>query len=436
MKSGSWQLLLPLGAWFVAVASAQQGKESPLGLVLSADQAELSRPGFNLPLPVRPGDILFAGDSLAAGKGTVTFLFCPDRAQQELPAGIKVTFGPHKLSVQGGSLGDPKPAAGCFLPEMDRLIPAGRQDGGAQSPRGFDPASAGTFQEHIQSLPEADRQVLLAELDPLNRSQAARPTDPLLHLAKASVLQQHRLLLDAAVEVRAVTEEWPSAAWAKSLLYDLETAEARGVVRAPAAPESGENVFALLIGISRFHSDQIRPLEYAHADAIEMARLLRSPRAGALPPENIKLLTDQQATTAAIRSAIRTHLKGRGSNDTVLLFIASHGIAIEIENRNRGFILTHDTDPQDVAATAIAMDDVRKLFEEELGTVGRLILYVDVCRAGKIGQIAPDYRATNSVTQRLAGNENFFGMLAAQGNQVALEGLNYGQGHGAFTYFL
>jgi tetratricopeptide (TPR) repeat protein len=195
-------------------------------------------------------------------------------------------------------------------------------------------------------------------------------------------------------------------------------------------------VFALLIGISKFGSDQIRPLEYAHADAIEMARLLKSPRAGGLPAENVMLLTNQQATTAAIRSAIESHLKGHGSNDTVLLFIASHGTAIEIDKRNRGFIVTYDTDPQDLATTAISMDDVRKLFEEELGGVRRLVLYVDVCRAGKIGQIAPDYRATNNVTQRMAADENFFGMLAAQQGQAAVEGLNYGQGHGAFTYFL
>jgi tetratricopeptide (TPR) repeat protein len=415
--------------WIAIAGHAQQ--EPPLGLVVSATNATLLRAGFSLPLTAKPGDILFAGDGLKSQDGSARFLFCPDKTSQEISGAAEVSFEARQLKVRAGSLAASRPASGCPLPPMDRLIATGRQDGGAEASRAVEASRTGSLEQRIQALAPAERAALQAELEPIDRGLASA-ADPVLHLAKAAALEAHGLPLDAADEMRTVVSQWPDAGWARSRLFSLE---ARGVVVLPAAPEekeSGKNIFALLIGISSFHSDQIRSLEFAHADAIEMGKLLHSPRGGGLPLENIKLLTNDQATAGAIRSAIDSHLKGRHSNDTVLLFVASHGTVID----KRGYILAWDSDPQDVASTAIGMEDIRQLFEKQLAGVRRLILYVDVCRAGKIGQITLDYGATNRVTEHLETGDNFFGMLAAQGGQSAVEGINYGGGHGAFSYFL
>jgi tetratricopeptide (TPR) repeat protein len=423
----------------MAITSYAQ-QESPLGLVLSATHVDLLRAGFSTPLPAKPGDILFAGDGLKsfAGDGlkskdgSARFLFCPDNMLLEISGSAEIYFEIAQLKVRAGALAGSKPASGCALPPMDRLIAPGQQDGGAEASRALYESRTGSLDQRIGGLAPAARQALQAELDPIDRGLASA-ADPVLHLAKAAALEKHGLLFDAADEMRTVVSQWPDAAWARSRLFKLE---ARGIALAqPTVPEEknpGENVFALLIGISSFQSDQIRPLEFADADAIELRELLLSPRGGGLPPGNIKLLTNGQATAGAIRSAIDSHLKGRHSNDTVLLFVASHGTALA----NRGYIITWDTHPEDVASTAISMEDIRQLFQEQLAGVRRLILYVDVCRAGKIGQINPDYRATNRVAQVLETGDNFFGMLAAQKDQSALEGVNYGGGHGAFSYFL
>jgi tetratricopeptide (TPR) repeat protein len=393
----------------------------------------LLRAGFSLALTAKPGDILFAGDGLKSTDGSARFLFCPDNTSQEISGPAEVYFEARQLKVRAGALAGTKPASGCALPPMDRLIATGRQDGGAEASRALSASRTGSLDQLIQALAPAERQSLQAELVPINRGLASATAEPILHLAKAAALEKHGLLLDAADEMRTVVSQWPDAGWARSHLFSLEE---RGTVlperSLPEEKESGKNVFALLIGISSFRSDQIQSLDFAHADAIEVGRLLLSPRGGGLPRENIMLLTNQQASAGAIRSAIDSHLKGRHSNDTVLLFVASHGTVVD----NRGYILAWDTDPQDVASTAIEMEDIRQLFEKHLTGVRRLILYVDVCRAGKIGQINPDYRATNRVAQRLETGDNFFGMLAAQQGQSALEGLNYGGGHGAFSYFL
>lgn len=415
----------------IAVTGYAQ-QEPPLGLVISATKVALLRAGFNLPLTAKPGDILFAGDGLKSQDGSARFLFCPDNTLQEISGAAEIYFEARQLKVREGALSASRPASGCALPPMDRLIATGRLDGGAEASRALEASRTGSLDERIQALAPAERRALQGELEPIDHGLASA-ADPVLHLAKAAALETHGLPLDAADEMRTVVSQWPDAGWARSRLFSLES---RGVVvtqpSLPEEKESGRNVFALLIGISSFRSDQIPSLEFAHADAIEVRNLLLSPRGGGLPAENIKLLINEQATAGAIRSAFDSHLKGRQGNDTVLLFVASHGTVID----NRGYIVAWDTDPQDVASTAIDMEDIRQLFERQLAGVRRLILYVDVCRAGKIGQITPDYRATNRVTQRLETGDNFFGMLAAQQGQSAVEGVNYGGGHGAFSYFL
>jgi hypothetical protein len=76
-----------------------------------------------------------------------------------------------------------------------------------------------------------------------------------------------------------------------------------------------------------------------------MSQFLRSPRGGGLPFENIVLLTNEMATTAAIRKGLQGFLKRATKNDTVLLFIATHGVVFPVANKTKGFIVTYDTDP-------------------------------------------------------------------------------------------
>ena len=55
------------------------------------------------------------------------------------------------------------------------------------------------------------------------------------------------------------------------------------------------------------------------------------------------------ATTAAIRNAFETFLKGRaGKKDTVMLFLAGHG-TVEAAGNKGAYIVTYDSDPQDLA---------------------------------------------------------------------------------------
>src|SRR5271167_3356892 len=77
--------------------------------------------------------------------------------------------------------------------------------------------------------------------------------------------------------------------------------------------------FALVVGISKYQKlPQDLWLQYPDADAKAIGRHLASPRGGGVPADRMLVLTNEQATTAALRSAFETFLKTRpGRNDTV-----------------------------------------------------------------------------------------------------------------------
>ena len=203
----------------------------------------------------------------------------------------------------------------------------------------------------------------------------------------------------------------------------------------PETPAEGRS-FALLVGISDYQNPNINPLRFAHEDAILFQRHLQSQRGGALPDENVQLLINEQATTAGIRTAVETLLKTvAGPEDTVVIFFASHG-TVDPDTR-RGFIVTYDSDPQDLASTALPMADLQSLVEQQLSSVKRVQIYVDVCHAGKIGTILDKKNRINRVVEDLGEVDGeIIGFMASEPREVSFEGPQFGGGHGAFTYFL
>ncbi len=185
------------------------------------------------------------------------------------------------------------------------------------------------------------------------------------------------------------------------------------------------------MGISKYAKPELN-LQFAHADATTFASLLESPRGGGLAHENILLLTDQGATTAAVRNGFQDFLKRRATKkDTVIILVAGHGIA----DGKDAFIVTYDSDPQDLKSTGLPMAELQTLFQEQVAQVGRVLLFVDVCKADTIGTIK-----SNAVN---AGVENFknvegdlLAMMSARRKELSFEGPEFGGGHGAFSYFL
>ncbi|MBL8296464.1 MAG: caspase family protein, partial [Bryobacterales bacterium] len=79
---------------------------------------------------------------------------------------------------------------------------------------------------------------------------------------------------------------------------------------APPLPDKRTR-WAVVVGVSsyKYAPPQVQ-LKFAHRDAEEFARLLRSPEGGGFPAANIRLLTDQSATIGNIRAALHSWLPG------------------------------------------------------------------------------------------------------------------------------
>ena len=335
--------------------------EQPVGLVLASQGATLHRSGDASALGAKVGDILFAGDSLKANDGTAAFQFCPDSSSHKVSGDAEVTFGENAVRVDAGSLRDSKQLSICILPPVARRAPASQQHNGGSLARDLaGPVAATTFESRLQQLPVGQRSVVQSQLAAVGNALAEDSNNLSAHVARAALLDRYNLSSDAKQQYALILDKWPDAVWAKSRLFVHDEKEAKEALQ-QSPPDSETTAegksFALLVGISDYQNQNIMPLRFAHQDAILFQQHLQSPRGGALPDENVQLLINEQATAAGIRTAIETLLKTvAGPEDTVLIFFASHG-TVDPETR-QGFIVTYDSDPQDLASTALPMADL------------------------------------------------------------------------------
>jgi len=419
---------LLLAIVFTAVARADQPEE-PVGLVLSAGGSKLLRANTETPLSARPGDLLFVGDGLRTDAGAASFLFCPSKAIDTLAPSGEVRFDTKQPKIKTGKISE-QVARACTLPQTLRVSIASQQHYGVTMTRG-----AGT--PEVPPIPRDKlSQDVLAEVAPLDAALAADPNNQAPLVALAAVFEKHALTANALETYNKLLAQWPDAVWIKSKVFDLQqalAAQATAAVAAVAAAPGGQT-YALLVGISKYAKPELS-LQFADADADVFAKLLESPRGGAIPPGNVLLLTNEKATTAAVRNGFQDFLKRRaGKNDTVVIAIAGHG-TVEVPGSKNAFILTYDSDPQDLTSTALPMAELRSLFEDQLKKVGRVLLFVDVCKAGTIGSI--QNTTVNADVQHLGDVEgDLFGLLASRPKEVSLEGPQFGGGHGVFSYFV
>ena len=205
----------------------------------------------------------------------------------------------------------------------------------------------------------------------------------------------------------------------------------------PIAPIDGKSRWAVIIGISQFKN--VAPqfqLRYADRDAKSFAAFLRSPEGGNVPPSHTRLLTDTAATAAAIRSTLHDWLPSvAGPNDIVYVYFAGHGV---LDNRNQGYFVAHDSDPQNLHATAVSFAEVNANLTSRT-RAGAVVLLMDACHAGSIGWIAspvPATRTQAALEQIGAQDRTMLKILASRPSESSYEDAKWDGGHGIFTHAL
>jgi Flp pilus assembly protein TadD len=200
----------------------------------------------------------------------------------------------------------------------------------------------------------------------------------------------------------------------------------------PRARAQDKKFWAVLVGVSKFQKlDAAQQLEYADKDAEAFAKFIQSPRGRAFPKENIKLLLNQDATNAQLRTALASWLKRSSkAEDVIYIFLATHGM-VDKEEPRRTYLLTNEADPEDLYDTTMSMNDLSDIISNRLKNVGRIVLFADACRSGKLGAgIGGD------IQKGASGNQELVGLLASRAREFSQEGKQFCNGHGAFTCFL
>lgn len=401
--------------------------EEPVGLVLSAANSKVLRANTETPLATRAGDILFSGDGLRTTDGPASFLYCPDKKSETLAPAGEVILDTKLLKVKAGKLGAPKPVNTCFLPQLVRVAVASQQHYGVSMTRGLAKPEGDIVP--FGSLSAAVR----TELTPFEDTLRANPNDASALVQEAAVFDREKLEANALAAYRKVAQQWTDAFWVRGRIFELEESLATEAALKAAAIAPGAKTYALTIGISQYEKlPKELWLKYADADAKTFGQHMASLRGGGVPADQMTVLTNEQATTAAIRNAFQTFLRNRaGKNDTVFILISGHGA---VDSRG-GYLMTWDSDPQALSTTAVTISEIQSLLDDELSKVGRVVLMVDIARATAILDLKNG--AIGSEVEKLGEAQGqMLGLMSARPKEISLEGPQFGGGHGAFTYSL
>jgi tetratricopeptide (TPR) repeat protein len=410
-------IVLQLAIGLLTTAAAQQPRpDEPVAVVL-AEGASVRRANSLSLIAAPPGEVLFAGDSLIAERDGVELAVCPEGALYRLAALSVVSVSTSRLGVVSGGAPGRELIPECGLPRLKRDIAADQSHFGASlRPREPQPPNE-DFPTRIARLAPANREELLAAISRADAVLLGNPGDRLARLSRAAVLDQYRFSWEALQEYRSLELAWPGVAWLKERIF--HHSDQATIVAGPALP--GRTI-AVVVGVSEFQPG-VTQLEFAGDDALRFASFLLTPRGGSVA--DLRLLVN--AVSGPIRRALSTLRDVAGANDTVVIYIASHGLTKDGD----GWILTKDSDPQDLKDTAVSMSLIQHLVERELSQAGRVIVYVDVCRSGTIGTLPRDAAGV-----QVAGNinANLFGFMASKARESSFESKELGAG--VFTYFL
>jgi len=200
-----------------------------------------------------------------------------------------------------------------------------------------------------------------------------------------------------------------------------------------------EALYAVVVGINKYRN--LPHLKYAVNDAREFHRYLIE--RARIPQSNIWLLLDEEATLEKLRSTLGTALRRRaGKDDTVIIFLASHGATEKDSSSPDGdglekYILPYNADPKDLYSSAMPMSEVARIFQRISSE--RLVFISDTCYSGASGGRtiqAMGKRATisDSFLERLSQGKGRVILTASDTNEISVEKDELK--HGVFTYYL
>lgn len=196
------------------------------------------------------------------------------------------------------------------------------------------------------------------------------------------------------------------------------------------------NTYALIVGISSYELNGIPRLDFAHRDAQEFARFLRSPNGGNVPEDNIRLMLNEQANYASIYNSLYWLLDTCRKNDIVYFYFSGHG---DVENTTiykLGFLLAANTPRFNYINSAVRIEDVNSIantISVEKGA--RVVIITDACRSGNLA--GKENKGNQLIGQQLSlAKKNEVRITSCGPDELSNEDERWAGGRGVFSYYL
>jgi hypothetical protein len=407
-----------------ALLAAAPAKEEPVGLLLTATGSKVLRASSQTPLAARAGDVLFSGDELRTESGSASFLYCPGKTSQTLDPGGDLVLDAKQLNIRTGKLSGAKPVNSCYLPQLVRVDSDSQQHYGVAMSRGIAKAD--------ETIPlSALNPEVLTEIEPLETALGANPGDTAALVREAAIYDRNNLEAFALTTYRKIAALWPDTPWVNGRIFELTESLQAQAAKEAAATAADAKTFVLLVGVSRYQKlPQDLWLRYADADAVSFRDFLSSPRGGAVPADQMTVLTNEAATNGAVRNAFQNLTKRAGSHDIVVVLVVGHGAT----DASGSYLLAYDSDPDDLASTALNMTELQSMVNDQRANVRRMIFLADVVHAASIRNLKTSAVGSSMAALGDSKGNGMLGLLATTAGGTSTEGAEFGGGHGAFTF--
>ncbi len=199
---------------------------------------------------------------------------------------------------------------------------------------------------------------------------------------------------------------------------------------APAAEPVGD-LYALVVGISKYADPEIRPLKVSDKDARDVYALLEDEK-HLFRRAHLTLLINEQATRDKVTKALRDGLKGARKEDYVIIYLSGHGAA-DPNRPDEYYFITHDARMNNLYGTAVWMNQ-KALFRGI--DSDKVLLISDACNSGGFSPglektVAKEAGAFFSLFQELKGR---IAIASSRPDETSLEDERLG--NSIFTHYL
>ena len=194
--------------------------------------------------------------------------------------------------------------------------------------------------------------------------------------------------------------------------------------------------FVIIIGVSEYPNLKDKKLDYSDNDAELILNYFL--KKGDIPKNNISSFINEEANSRdEIGQEIRNKLLIESKpDDLVVIYFAGHG---DVDNDvGKGYLLLNLVKPPSESSykfnQTIALEDIREYMTLASNKGIKTLLFTDACRSGII--ISDNINTKQTLTSLNNSWGNSAKLVSCLPNENSIEGSQWGNGHGVFTYFL